>query len=192
MAPGRSAMTTRAPLSPDQLAGDGIHVGAVAGRPREEEGPRREDVRAGPAQQAERRLVRVDLEGVVARAAHRDKGQAVAEAEPATHGRDGLEAGREQVLGLEAAAGLEDVALRAVDLADLEGVVPLAAVEHDVRAGAIDRERVVAGEAQDEAPLPIVDAEVVVDPLDLLRTDRRIRVRVAQSPRRRAWPAGAR
>ena len=119
-----------------------------------------EGVVAVVALEPELGLVRVHGEGVVAVAAHRDERGARALAEVAARGRDG----RERVVR---AVDVEGGALQAVDLADLERVVALAAVERRRGAVVVDREEVVAAEAVDLEP-PVVRGRVV-DPLDAER-----------------------
>ncbi|GJD85846.1 hypothetical protein HPGCJGGD_3740 [Methylobacterium haplocladii] len=136
------------------------------------EGAHDEGVVAVLALEAQVRLVRVDLEGVVADAAvdHRRDGDAARKV--ATEGQLG---GLEGVLG-EQAVG--HVARGREDLADLEDVVALAAIDGHQRGVVVHRKAVVALAAfDDDAP---VDAHVVVDPLDGGVGERAVGVRVGE------------
>ena len=138
------------------VAGAGIELDLVLGCGGE--GAHDEDVVAVLALETQVRLVRVDLEGVVAETAvdhRRDRdaaGQVAAE---------GQLRRLERVLHQQPVG---DVTRRREDLADLEEVVALAAVDGHQRGVVVHREAVVTLPAfDDDAP---VDAHVVVDPLD--------------------------
>ena len=149
-----------------------VGAGAVVGlRLRERERADHEQVVVVAALEPQRRVVRVDGEDVVARAAGRDERLRNPGAQPAARRGDR----REDVVRAERAAArvpgrragvIERVALGAVDLADLEGVVAEAAVERRDRAVVVDGEVVVAGLAVDDQAT--VDRGVVVDALDVL------------------------
>ena len=134
--------------------------GAIGIGLRQREGAHHEQVVAVVALQAQRGLVAVDLEHIVAAAALRHQGRAVAPAQVTTRGGHGAEyVGRRKVGA--------DAALRAEDLADLEVVVTGAAVQRGDGAVVVDREVVVAAQALDDQAA--VEVGVVVDPLHLRR-----------------------
>ena len=143
----------------------------------EGEGADREQVVVVLALETQRRLVRVDGERVVPGAALGDERLARARGEPPAGRGDGSK----DVLRRQRATGgvpgwrgrvSGRVPLEAVDLTDLERVVPRATVERGDRAVVVDREVVVATAAvDDETP---IDGGVVVDPLDLERVRREL------------------
>ena len=136
---------------------------------RERERAHREEVVVVLALETQRRLVRVDGERVVARPALGDERLARARGEPPAGRGDGSK----DVLRRQRATGgvpgwrgrvSGRVPLEAVDLTDLERVVPRATVERGDRAVVVDREVVVAAEPVDLQAA--VDRGVVVDALD--------------------------
>ena len=119
-----------------------------------------ERVVAVVAFEAQRGLVAVNLEHVVAAAACGHQRCTGAAAEVAAGGGDGAEhVGRRDARA--------DVSLAAEDLADLECIVAGPAVERGDRAVVVDREVVVAAQGFDDQPA--VQVGVVVDALDLAR-----------------------
>ncbi len=188
-------------VQPDDLAGRAVGVGIArrAGRGSterrlgEREAADDEQVVARDALQPQWRLVGVDDERVIAGAALGEDGLAVAAAQPAAGGRDRGEhilrrerpaVGVAQVqVAVDRAGGggraqLRRVAEQAVDLADLEGVVAVAAVQRGGRAVVVHREVVVAAEPVDVEAA--VDAGVVVDPLHRLDANRGAAARVGR------------
>ena len=110
-------------------------------------------------------LVAVDGELVVTRAAVGGKGERCAAAQEPGGRRHGKElVARRDACGMAAIRHRD--ARRAVDLADLEGVVARAAVERGDGCVVVDSEVVVAGEAAHDEPR--VRVLVVVDALDVL------------------------
>ena len=139
----------------------GIALDHAVDGDRQCKGAHDELVIAGIAFQTEFRLVRIDRELVVAIAALGDQWHVVARAQIAARGADG----GEFVTDHQATDRL--VALGAEDLADLEVVVTLAAVQRGDCSVVVDHEVVVAALAIDgHAP---VQVDVVVDALDFGR-----------------------
>ena len=154
--------------------------------------------------QAELGLVRIDDELVVARTAVDHHRRADARAQPAARGGDEF---REHVVRFERAAelgrlcivrveatrcGWVVIPLRAENLADLEGVETVTAVELGGRAIVVGSEVVVTGEAVDVEPS--VERCVVVDALHfgrhVVRVQIAVQVEVAVQQRHESRPVG--
>ena len=142
-------------------------------------------VRTGAALEQQRRRVRVHHERVVSVAAVGDQRRRSARAQPATDGRDGpgSRPGRgPRARGCRRSGGCRASSRRPGRTGS--GRLPRRR-RAPSGARAVDRERVVAAETEDEGTAAgVVDAAVVVDSLDLLGPDGRVR-RPGRSPWRR-------